>query len=364
MNSYTKDLFEAIQPIFVRSRSEAIEKVRDGQASAAVIVPADVPAQIQSLVTQGVGSPTIDLILNSRDPLERAFADQAIQTRLDAVEQAVSRQVLKVAVNDLDQVLNGGSINLAGRNFSLLGLRDSRTIIAGTIDSLPSNSPLSPALRQVVNFADLAIDGLGFASPVLGSIGTPLTVHETQLAGATTPTRSYAVVISVVVSLMFVTLLIAAGMLALERSENTYQRLIRVDVSPGALLVEKILLSACCAAAVTLLMAAGVSAFVHLDWSRFELWLVSLGVSALAFAGLGVAIGALGRDVSTASLMAFLIALPVAFVALVPSSAVSGTVAGVLSAISFVFPFGASLNAVNSALTGGGSGIGAARSCI
>ena len=67
---------------------------------------------------------------------------------------------------------------------------------------------------------------------MLGSIGTPLTVHETQLAGATTPTRSYAVVISVVVSLMFVTLLIAAGMLALERSENTYQRLIRADVSP------------------------------------------------------------------------------------------------------------------------------------
>ena len=68
-----------------------------------MIVPADVPAQIQSLVTQGVGSPTIDLILNSRDPLERSFADQAIQTRLDAVEQAVSRQVLKVAVNDLDR---------------------------------------------------------------------------------------------------------------------------------------------------------------------------------------------------------------------------------------------------------------------
>ena len=104
-------------------------------------------------------------------------------------------------------------------------------------------------------------------------------------------------------------------------------------------------------------MAAGVSAFVHLDWCRFELWLVSLGVSALAFAGLGVAIGALGRDVSTASLMAFLIALPVAFLALVPSSAVSATVASVLSAISFVFPFGASLNAVNSALTGGGSGL-------
>ncbi len=63
----------------------------------------------------------------------------------------------------------------------------------------------------------------------------------TDLAGATTPTASYAVAIAVVVSLMFVTLLLAAGMLALERSENAYRRLIRgLDLRRGALLVEKI----------------------------------------------------------------------------------------------------------------------------
>ena len=111
---------------------------------------------------------------------------------------------------------------------------------------------MRPALRQVVSFADLAIEGLGFASPVLGSIGTPLTISETELAGKTTPTDSYAVAIAVVVSLMFVTVLLAAGMLALERSENAYQRLVRGLVSPGRLLSEKIVLAAGCAAAVTL----------------------------------------------------------------------------------------------------------------
>ena len=60
----------------------------------------------------------------------------------------------------------------------------------------------------------MAIEGLAFASPVLGSIGAPLTVNQTQLAGQTTPTDSYAVAIAVIVSLMFVTLLLAAGMLA------------------------------------------------------------------------------------------------------------------------------------------------------
>ena len=74
-------------------------------------------------------------------------------------------------------------------------------------------------------------------------------------------------------------------------------------------------------------MVAFVSIFIHVDWSRPPLWILALAVSAVAFGALGVAIGALGRDVSTASLMAFLISLPIAFLALVPSSAVSGAVA-------------------------------------
>jgi ABC-2 type transport system permease protein len=209
-----------------------------------------------------------------------------------------------------------------------------------------------------VHFADLAIAGLGFASPVLGSIGTPLRVKTIQLSGHSTPTASYAAVIAVVVSLMFVTLLLASGMLALERSENVYGRLVRGLVSPGGLLIEKIALAGACAFVVTLVMVVGVSAFLHLEWSRIGLWLVALAVSAAAFAGLGVAIGALGRDVSTASLMAFMISLPIAFVSLVPANAVSDTVSSLLSAISFLFPFKAALDALNTALTGSSPGIG------
>lgn len=358
VNSFTKDLYASVEPVFVHSRQQAIEMVRDGRVSAAVVIPADVPTEIETLVSQGVGAPTIEVYLNSRDPLERQFTDQAIQDRVDSVQQAVSGQVLKVAVSDLDQVLNGGSINLIGEHFSLLGLKNSRTVISDAIATLPHDSPLVPALAKVVRFADLAVDGLAFASPVLGSIGTPIKIHTVDLAGRTTPTASYAVSIAVVISLMFVALLLAAGMLALERSENAYKRLVRGLISPSGLLVEKILLAGACAAAVTLVMVALVSVFIHVDWSRILLWILALGVSAAAFGALGVAIGALGRDVSTASLMAFLISLPVAFLALVPPSAVSGAVAHVLSVISFVFPFRASLDAVDNALTGASPSLG------
>jgi ABC-2 type transport system permease protein len=357
VSSYANQLFQSIQPIKVRSRAEAIAKVQDGEALAALIVPADIVSQIQSLVTTGVGSPTVELILNSKDPLERQFVQQAISARLSEVEQAVSKQVLRIAVTDLQQVLNGGTIDFAGQNFQLLGLRVSRSIVEGAIAALPPSSPLRPALRHVVAFADLAIEGLGFASPVLGSIGTPLTVDQTQLAGRTTPTDAYAVAIAVTVSLMLLTLLLAAGLLALERSENAYARLVRGLVTPGGLLSEKIALSAACAAVVALLMAAFVSVFIHLDWSRFELWLVALAFGAVAFGALGVAIGALAREVSAASLIAILVSLPVAFVALVPATAVSGAVKSLLDAIAFIFPFKAALEAASNAFNGTAPGM-------
>jgi ABC-2 type transport system permease protein len=356
--SYASQLLQSIQPIRVHSQAQAIAKVRNGQALAAVVIPAALTSQIETLVTQGVGSPTVYLYLNTKDPIERQFVDQAISSRLNTVEQLVSKQVLRVAISDLQQVLNGGTINILDQNVPLLGLRNARTIVQGTIASLPPRSPLRVALRQVVGFANLAIQGLAFASPVLGSIGTPLTVSETQLAGRTTPTDAYAAAIAVIVSLMFVTVLLGAGMLAIERSENAYRRLLRGLVTPGRLLAEKILLSGGCAALVTLLMATFVSLFVHLDWSRFELWVAVLALGGVAFGAMGVAIGAVAREVSTASLLAFLVSLPVAFVALVPASAVSGTLKTVLDVIAFLFPFKAALEAINNAFSATAPSIG------
>jgi ABC-type multidrug transport system permease subunit len=358
ISSYAKDLFDSIDPIIVHSQSQAVADVRSGRALAALIVPADIPEQIQSLVTTGVGSPTVRLILNTSDPVERQFADQAIQERLNDVEQAVSKQVLRVAVADLQRVLNGGTIQFLGQNFRLLGLRNSRALLRRAIDDLPARSSLRSALGQVVGFADLAIEGLAFASPVLGSIGTPLTVDQTDLSGQTTPAATYAATISVIFSLMLVTMLLAAGMLALEREEHAFARLVRGLVSPGALLAEKVVLAGGCAAAAALVMAAGISTFVSLEWSRFPLWVVALVLAGIAFGALGVAIGGLAREVRAASLLAFMLSLPVAFIALVPTAAVSGTLKSVLDAVAFVFPFRAALDAANNAFSGTAPGIG------
>ena len=101
-----------------------------------------------------------------------------------------------------------------------------------------------------------------------------------------------------------------------------------------------------------------MSLFVHLDWARFPLWVAALGLGGLAFGAVGVAIGGLAREVSVASLMAFVVTLPIAFVALVPGDAVSGTLRSILDAVAFVFPFRAALQAVSNAFSGAAPGIG------
>jgi ABC-2 type transport system permease protein len=152
--------------------------------------------------------------------------------------------------------------------------------------------------------------------------------------------------------------LLAAGGLALEREENVLARLLRGPVSRGLLVSEKALLAAGCSFVVALAMLAGVGAFVSLDWGRFGLWLLALAAGAVAFGALGVALGALAREVRAASLLAILLALPLALLALVPAGAVGHAFYDVVSIISFVFPFKAALQALDAAVNGASPSLG------
>ena len=81
-------------------------------------------------------------------------------------------------------------------------------------------------------------------------MATPVKVDQKVIAGRRTPLDAYAVTVAVTLSLMFVCVLLAAGMLALEREEHAFARLVRGLVSRTGLLAEKVLLAALCAAAV------------------------------------------------------------------------------------------------------------------
>ncbi len=347
---YSGRLFEAIDPVRVKTRAEAIEKVRSGDALAAVIVPEDAADKLRAEL-QGAGErPTIEVFYNASDPVKASFVESTVKSRLADANLALSGQFTKVAASYIGLLLRGGGFSLLGQRIDVLGLQRAKTILEAVQASLPARDPGRQALQPAIDFAGLAIDNLDLSNNVLASINQPIRIHRTVLGGKRTPLESFAVAISVTVSLMFVTVLLASGMLALEREENAFPRLVRGLVSRTGLLAEKIGLAAVCAGVVAFAMLAGLGLFVDLDWGRLPLWLLALGAGALAFAALGVAIGGLAREVRAASLLAIMLSLPIAFLALVPSGSVAGGLYDVIRVVSALFPFKPALQAMNAAL--------------
>jgi ABC-2 family transporter protein len=356
---YAPRLFEAIDPIRVDTREEAIEKVRSGEALGALVLPADATDRLRrTLALSGGEPPTIEVYYNANDPLEQQLVESTIRAQLAEANDALSDAVLTEAAGYIDVIVTGGeiAIPLAG-TVDILGLRRAQTIIEGVMAGLPEDAPERVALEQVARFARLAADNLDVSKPILGTISSPVRVQQTNVSGAQTSLSAFFAAVAVTVSLMFITLLLAAGMLALEREEHAFGRLVRGLVSRTALLGEKIGLAALCSFAVTLLMLCGLAAFVGLDWARAPAWLAALAGGALGFAAMGVAIGGLAREVRAASLLAILLSLPVAFLALVPSGSVDPLLYDVLNAVSGLFPFKPSLRALDGAINGGAIGV-------
>ena len=96
-----------------------------------------------------------------------------------------------------------------------------------------------------------------------------------------------------------------------------------------------------------------LAALIGSTSSRGPLWLVALALGAAAFGAMGVAIGGVTREVRSASLAAFVVSLPVAALALIPSGAVDETLYDVIRVISGAFPFRPALQALDAAISGG-----------
>lgn len=343
-SAYTGKLFEAIDPIRVDTREAAIAKVRDGDALAALVVPADAAARLQGMLSLAGGEPpTVEVFYNAEDPVKRRYVESTIRSRLAEANAALSDAVLAQSAKYLDLVVAGGELSfpLVGE-VKILGLRNARTLIDTSLKGLPDDAPQRPALEEVSRFARVAAENLDLSKPILASIGQPVRVKQTVVEGSRTTLDAFAASVAATLSLMLVTLLLAAGLLALERDEGTYARLVRGLVSRSALLTEKIVLAALAALVVTVLQLAVVRIFVAISPRP-----LALAAGALAFAALGTALGALAREVRAASLLAVLLALPVAFMALVPDGAVSAPLYDVVNAISAAFPFKPTLRALD-----------------
>jgi len=339
-------LFRAIDPVRVDTREEAIAKVEDGEVLGALVIPKDTTRKLQA----GLGSAEVEVLYNADDPVKSSYVRDTIKAQIQDANNALTKQLAKAAVEYLNLIGTGGRFEIFGRELDVLGLRRAEQLLRGSAQELPQRSAAREDVERVIMFARLARDNLDLSDEVLSSVGTPISVKQTELDGGATPLSSFAVAIAVTVSLMFITLLLAAGTLALEREENAFLRLVRGLVSRTELLLEKAGLAAVCSTAVCLVMLAGLGLFVDLRWERFPLWVAGVGAGALAFAAMGLAVGALTKEVRAASLLCVMLSLPLTFLALVPSGSVSPLLFDVVRVVSAVFPFKPTLEALDSAL--------------
>jgi ABC-type multidrug transport system permease subunit len=350
------ELCNRVECVDVASEEEARALVEDGEVLAAVIVPEDFADEIASLGGLTPRTPTVTVIVNEEDPVKAQLVDDRISTLITEANLIVSRQVSESAASYLDLLLEGGSFSFLGQGIDILGLEATEEILA-EVQRQTDDPEVRRRLEPVIEFAGLARENLDFAIPILGAVAEPIQIDKQLVTGSAQALDTFAIAVAATVTLMFVTVLLVAGSLALEREENTYGRLVRGLLSRTALLAEKVLLGVALALVVTLLMLGGLELFVSLDWGRFPLWIPAVIAGGAGFAAFGAAIGAAAGEVRASSLLAFMISLPIAFLSLVPSGTVGAGAFDAIQIVRAAFPFDPALDTLSGALDASGPGM-------
>jgi ABC-2 type transport system permease protein len=352
------ELCKRVDCIDVSTRAEAEEKVKDGEVIGALVLPEDLLDRLRSLTSLNPEQPEVEVLVNEDDPVKAQLVDDRIQALVTEANLILSQRISQQAAGYIDLLIDGGtfSVPFLGDDLDILGLARAAEILRSISDQLPPST--RDDLGRVTEFADLAQENLSFALPLLGAVAQPIAVDKIVVSDAASTIDAFTVALAATVTLMFVTVLLVAGSLALEREENAYARITRGLVGPGGLLAEKLLLGIVASVAVTFVMLLALTPFVSIAWERIALIAAAVVAGGAAFAAFGAAIGSIAREVRASSLLAFMVSLPIAFLSLVPSGTVAPALFDALEVFRALFPFDPSLDAMSAGLDSSAPGIG------
>jgi ABC-2 type transport system permease protein len=355
-----EQLCKKVDCIDVSSEAEARSKVQSGDVLGALILPSDLLSRINSLSGLTPQQPVVRVLVNEEDPVKAQLVDDRISSLITKANLKVSRTVTATGASYLDLIVNGGQFSLLGQSIDILGLTKAGAILGALQSKLGPKNPFSQPLEQVIHFANLARQNLDLAKPLLRAISHPIKVQTQVVSGSPPSLDAFAIAVAATVTLMFVTVLLVAGSLALEREENAFARLTRGLISKTGLLAEKVALGVVASLVVTIVMLGGLSLFVHIEWSRIAVIALAILAGGAAWAAFGAAVGAGAGEVRASSLLAFMVSLPIAFLSLVPSGTVSSGLYHALQVVRAAFPFHPALNALSAGLDASAGGLGIA----
>src|SRR2546423_7095552 len=135
-----KPLFDAIDPVYVQSRKEAIDKVRSGDVLGALILPPDITQRLEA-ATAGSGKPAhVEVFYNAEDPAKQRFVENTIKARVQDANAALAKKFTQVAADYIQLLSTGGRFSFFGRSFDVLGLERTERILKQVSTKLPKGS--------------------------------------------------------------------------------------------------------------------------------------------------------------------------------------------------------------------------------
>jgi hypothetical protein len=327
------------------SEEEAKRELETGEVVAAIVVPRGFAAKLRGMVE----SPTLRLE-SSRGGLAGRFELQT-EALVYRLNRLLSDAYISANLEYVKLLVKGGKSSFLGNEFDVVGLERAGEILAEL--RMRTDDPEALArIEELSTFVREALLALEQSDESLRATANPIQLATDREAGRTwllsAQLQSYALGLA----LAFICVLLAAGAIAAERDENVVGRLARGLVRLRELVAAKVLLAAAVAGAIGMALAVlfGVSAeLVGVEggqpWVRLPLLAVGLVLAGAAFGAFGVLVGVLAREARTGVLVAFLVALPIVLVGLVPEGSVRA-----LAWLSDAFPFGHAVRFFQSSL--------------
>jgi len=315
------------------SESEANRELANGDVLGIVVIPSGFQQQVRGMIN----SPSIQL-RTTQSALATRIVEK-VQALVYAVNTELQQAYIKTNLKYVDLLLNGGHGSFLGNNFDVIGLGRA----AQELDALSKSSDPAVAAKatQLANFVRQARLALANTGASLSATAHPIQLVRQKSGGRALLLSGQIQAYAIALTLGFVALLLSAAGIASERDENVIGRLARGLVGLTPLVGEKVAFTGVVAGGIGFLLGAVFGLVIEIGnvaggepWQRLPLVLFGAVLGAAAFGALGVLIGSLAREARAATLLAFLVAIPILLLGLVPSSVISA--AGWVSA---AFPF-------------------------
>ena len=305
-------------------QEEADRKLANGEVNAEIIVPRGFASRLRGMVE----SPQLELKTARGGIASRV--EQQTQALVYELNQRLQDAYIDANLQYVNLIVEGGTGTFLGNEFDVVGLQRAGELLA-EIEQTTKDPAIAEQARELSTFVRQAQLALGASDESLRATANPIKLEVDTEAGRSWLLSAQLQAYALALTLAFICVLLAAAAIASERDENVIGRLARGLVGLTNLVVVKVVLAALVAVVLGLVIALVFGALATVfdvtggePWERLPLLGLGLVIAGAAFGAFGVLVGVVAREARTAVLVAFLVALPLVLLGLLPEGTVAG----------------------------------------